>query len=71
MLHPSYSVRPPCMLFFLMGITATPSVIKFCTSLELLRARGVTVPTADVTLSAVWMMPHSKVQNIISQQLQL
>ena len=42
------------MLFFLMGITATPSVIKFCTSLELLHARGVTVPTADVTLSAVW-----------------
>jgi hypothetical protein len=32
--------------------TTTPSLTKFCTSLELLRARGVTV-LADVTFSAM------------------
>jgi len=50
--------------------TTTPSLTEFCTSLELLRARGVTV-LADVTFSAMWTAQHSKIQRLISQQLQL
>ena len=50
--------------------TTTPSLTEFCTSLELLRARGVTV-LADVTFSAMWTAQRSKIQRLISQQLQL
>jgi len=50
--------------------TTTPSLTEFCTSLELLRARGVTV-LADVTFSAMWTAQRIKIQRLISQQLQL
>ena len=50
--------------------TTTPSLTEFCTSLELLRARYVTV-LADVTFSAMWTAQRSKIQRLISQQLQL
>ncbi len=43
---------------------------EFCTSLELLRVRGVTV-LADVTFSAMWTAQRSKIQRLISQLLQL
>ena len=58
------------MLFFQMGITVSLSLTEFCTSLELLRARGVTV-LADVTFSTMWTEQRSNVQRLISQQLQL
>jgi hypothetical protein len=58
------------MLFFQMGITTTPNLTEFCTSLELLRARGVTV-LADVTFSAMWTAQRSKVLRLTSQRLQL
>ncbi len=50
--------------------TTTPSLTEFCTSHELLRVRGVTV-LADVTFSAMWTAQRSKIQRLISQQLQL
>jgi hypothetical protein len=48
----------------------TLSITEFCTSLELLQARGVTV-LADVTFSAMWTAQCSKIQRLISQQLKL
>jgi len=50
--------------------TTTPSLTEFCTSFELLRTRGVTV-LADVMFSAMWTAQRSKIQRLISQQLQL
>ena len=50
--------------------TTTLSLTEFCTSLEFLRARGVTV-LADVTFLAMWTAQRSKIQRLISQQLQL
>ena len=71
MLHPSYSVRPSCMLFFQMGITVSlplPPPPSVSLNSARLLSSFVTV-LADVTFSAMWTAQRSTVQRLISQHL--